>query len=225
MVYNKGKEWELCDFFRAFTVLKEINVKNYGFFALAFRQKYIKRWGLMYNISEETLSEHACEVAIVAHALALIGNRYFKGSYNSDRIAALGLFHDVPEVYTGDLPTPIKYFNANSKESYREIEKKAIEILLAKLPPELSEDYREIFYYEDNDPGAKKLIKAADKICAYIKCLDEERCGNNEFTSAKKTLLKALEELSCPEAEYFMDHFLSYFNMTLDELQYEGEDE
>jgi len=199
-------------------------VTNYGFFALAFRQKYIKRWGLMYNISEETLSEHACEVAIVSHALALIGNRYFGGSYNSDRIATLGLFHDVPEVYTGDLPTPIKYFNARSKESYRQIEEKAIEILLEKLPPELSEDYREIFYYEDNDPEAKKLIKAADKICAYIKCLDEERCGNNEFTSAKGTLLRAIDELNCPEAEYFMEHFLSYFNMTLDELQRNGEE-
>lgn len=205
--------------------LKEITVSNYGFFALAFRQKYIKRWGLMYNISEETLSEHACEVAMVSHALAMIGNRYYQKSYNSDRIAALGLYHDVPEVYTGDLPTPVKYFSASSKESYRQIEKRAIEMLLSKLPPELSEDYRELFYYEDNNPEAKKLIKAADKICAYIKCLDEERCGNYEFTSAKKTLLAALDELHCPEAEYFMENFLSYFNMTLDELQNDGEDE
>ena len=173
----------------------------------------------MYNITEETLSEHACEVAIVAHALALIGNRYYGKNYNSDRIAALGIYHDVPEVYTGDLPTPIKYFNTTSKESYREIEKKAMEILLSKLPEELREDYREIFYYEEYDPDAKKLIKAADKICAYIKCLDEERCGNNEFSSAKKTLLSALDELDCSEANFFMEHFLSSFNMTLDELQ------
>lgn len=201
------------------TTPKEKSLTNYGFFALAFRQKYIKRWGLMYNISEETLSEHACEVAMVAHALALIGNRIYAKSYNADRIALLGVFHDVPEVYTGDLPTPIKYFNTTSKESYREIEKKAIETLLAKLPGELVQDYREMFYYEEKDPDAKRLIKSADKICAYIKCLDEERCGNNEFSSAKKTLLASLEELDCIEARYFMDNFLSSFNMTLDELQ------
>lgn len=194
-------------------------MNNYGFFALAFRQKYIKRWGLMYNISEETLAEHSCEVAMVAHSLALIGNRIYAKGYNADRIALLGVFHDVPEVYTGDLPTPIKYFNATSKESYREIEKRAIETLLSKLPSELYQDYKEVFFYEQSDPDAKKLIKAADKICAYIKCLDEERCGNNEFSSAKKTLLHSLEELSCPEAQYFMDNFLSSFNMTLDELQ------
>ncbi len=192
---------------------------NYGFFALAFRQKYIKRWGLMYNISEETLSEHACEVAIVAHALALIGNRIFGKNYNADKIATYGIFHDMPEVYTGDLPTPVKYFNTTTKENYRELEKRAVGTLLSKLPPELVPDYREIFEYEENDTEAKRIVKAADKICAYIKCLDEERCGNNEFSSAKKTLLRAINDLGLEEAEYFMNNFLPSFNMTLDEIQ------
>ena len=171
------------------------------------------------HISHRRTHKYAATVGAVLIALALIGNRYFGKNYNSDRIAALGIYHDVPEVYTGDLPTPIKYFNTSSKESYRQIERKAIDALLSRLPQELREDYRQIFYYEELDPEAKRIIKAADKICAYIKCLDEERCGNREFTSAKATLLKSIEELDSREADFFMDNFLSSFNMTLDELQ------
>lgn len=191
---------------------------NYGFFALAFRQKYIKRWGLMKNATTESLSEHACEVAIVAHALALIGNKYFGGNYDPDRISTLSIYHDVPEVYTGDLPTPIKYFNRESKDNYSRIEEHAVSALLNKLPPELQDDYRSIFNF-DNDLQNKKLIKAADKICAYIKCLEEQRCGNGDFDSAAITIKKQLDSLDCPEAKWFIDNILPCFAMTLDELQ------
>lgn len=191
---------------------------SYGFFALAFRQKYIKRWGLMRNVNTESLSEHACEVAIVAHALALIGNRYFGKSYNPDRIAAISIYHDVPEVYTGDLPTPIKYFNSQSKENYSKIEERAVEALLDKLPLELREDFRHIFDY-DGDQDTKTLVKAADKICAYIKCLEEQRCGNGDFDSAAKTVKAQLDSIQCEEALWFMENILPSFAMTLDQLQ------
>ena len=117
---------------------------NYSFYALVFRQKYIRRWGLMRNTLTENLSEHAMETAVLAHALALIGNEYFSRNYNPDRIATLALFHDVPEVYTGDLPTPVKYFDNNSRESYQHIEEKAIESLLSKLPAPLRPTYQSI---------------------------------------------------------------------------------
>ncbi len=121
-------------------------MSNFGFFMLwFFRQKYIRRWGLMRNSSVETLSEHACEVAVVAHALALIGNRYFGKNYDSDRAAAIALFHDVPEVYTGDMPTPVKYFDDDMKNGYQKVEERAVNTLLEKLPPELRPDYRAIF--------------------------------------------------------------------------------
>ena len=198
-----------------------IMMNNYGFFALAFRQKYIKRWGLMRNSATESLSEHACEVAIVAHALALAGNKYFGKNYDPDRIACLSIYHDVPEVYTGDMPTPIKYFNSQSKESYRLVEKSAIESLLCKLPAEFVEDYRRIFNF-DCDPEATSIIKAADKICAYIKCLDEQRCGNHDFDSAMTAIENQIKNLNCREAEWFIENVLPSFSMTLDQLQDEG---
>ena len=197
---------------------QEYTMNNYGFFALAFRQKHIKRWGLMRNVNSESLSEHACEVAIVAHALALIGNRYFGANHNADRIAAVSIYHDVPEVYTGDLPTPIKYFNKESKENYSKIERCAVISLLDKLPPELREDYSNIFAF-DCDKNTATIIKAADKICAYIKCLDEKRCGNDDFDRAAQAVKKQLDDLNCPEANWFIDNILPSFAMTLDELQ------
>ena len=171
----------------------------------------------MRNIATESLSEHACEVAIVAHALALIGNRYFNKNYNPDRIASISIYHDVPEVYTGDMPTPVKYYNHQSKESYRQVEKSAIETLLSKLPDELKEDYRALFDF-DNNKETQAIVKAADKICAYIKCLEENRCGNHDFDSAMTTIKSQLDSLDCPEAEWFIKNILPSFHLTLDQL-------
>ena len=191
-------------------------MSNFGFYALVFRQKYIRRWGLMRNSSVETLSEHACEVAVVAHALALIGNRYFGKNYDSDRAAAIALFHDVPEVYTGDMPTPVKYFDDDMKNGYQKVEERAVNTLLEKLPPELRTDYRAIF---DGDDELRPLIKAADKLCAYIKCMEEERSGNRDFESAKKKTYEKLVSQQCEELDYFMKYILPSFDMNLDEIK------
>lgn len=191
-------------------------MSNFGFYALVFRQKYIRRWGLMRNSSVETLSEHACEVAVVAHALALIGNRYFGKNYDSDRAAAIALFHDVPEVYTGDMPTPVKYFDYDMKNGYQKVEERAVNTLLEKLPPELRPDYRAIF---DGDDKLRPLIKAADKLCAYIKCMEEERSGNRDFESAKKKTYEKLVSQQCEELDYFMKYILPSFDMNLDEIK------
>ncbi len=192
-------------------------MENYSFYALAFRQKYIRRWGLMRNTMSENLSEHAMETAILAHALALIGNTYFGKQYDPDRIATLALFHDVPEVYTGDLPTPVKYFDQNSRDSYQHIEEQAIKTLLSKLPKELRTSYAKIF--EGGSSEEHRIVKAADKLTAYIKCVEEEKCGNTEFVSAKNATAIALTAMQCDELDYFMTYLLPSFGMTIDEMQ------
>lgn len=191
-------------------------MENYSFYALTFRQKYIRRWGLMRNTMTENLSEHAMETAVLAHALALIGNEYFEKSYDTDRIATLALFHDVPEVYTGDLPTPVKYFDQNSRESYQHIEEQAISSLISKLPEKLRPIYANIF--AGGSQEEHKLVKAADKLTAYIKCIEEEKCGNTEFRSAKIATEKSLYSMQCPELNFFMEHLLPAFTMTIDEM-------
>ena len=192
-------------------------MENNSFYALVFRQKYIRRWGLMRNTMTENLSEHAMETAVLAHSLALIGNEIFGKQYDPDRIATLALFHDVPEVFTGDLPTPVKYFDTNSRESYQHIEEQAIENLLSKLPEPLRPTYRSIF--EGGSREEHLLVKAADKLTAYIKCVEEEKCGNSEFISAKASTARSLEKMQCEELSYFMEHLLPAFSMTIDEMQ------
>lgn len=191
-------------------------MENFGFYALVFRQKYIRRWGLMRNSLVETLSEHACEVAVIAHALALIGNRYFGKSYNADRAAAIALFHDVPEVYTGDMPTPVKYFDDTTAKGYQKVEERAVATLLEKLPEELRCDYKLLF---DDESELRPLVKAADKLCAYIKCIEEERSGNRDFESAKKKTYEKLISQKCEELDYFMKYILPSFDMNLDEIK------
>ena len=192
-------------------------MENYSFFALAFRQKYIRRWGLMRNTLSENLSEHAMETAVLAHALALVGNTYFQKNYNPDRIATLALFHDVPEVYTGDLPTPVKYFDKNSRDSYAQIEAQAIASLLSKLPEPLRDAYADIL--EGGNEEEHRLVKAADKLTAYIKCIEEEKCGNSEFLSAKASTVASISAMKCPELDWFMENLLPSFGMTIDEMQ------
>lgn len=190
---------------------------NNSFFALIFRQKYIKRWGLMRNSTDESLAEHASETAILTHALATIGNKYFGKSYDIERAVTLAVFHDTCEVYTGDLPTPIKYFSEEMRENYKAIEKNAANVLLSHLPEELRPDYRALL--EGDEDPLYRLVKAADKLAALVKCIEEEKSGNTEFTAAKVSTLASIESMHMEEADYFIREFLPAFTLTLDEMQ------
>lgn len=183
------------------------------------RMKLIKRWSLMKSVSDENIAEHSAQVAQIAHALALIKNRMFGGELDADRIATAALYHEASEVLTGDLPTPIKYYNPEIRRSYKDIEKIANDKLISMLPGELGDDYRALI---ELDPSSyeHRLIKAADKLSAYIKCIEEMRSGNREFAKAEKTLKKEVDSfLDLPEVKYFCDTFVPTFKKTLDELE------
>lgn len=190
-----------------------------SFFALVFRQKYIQRWGLMRNALPESLAQHSSECAMITHALAVIGNKMFGKNYDTGKAVTLALFHDVPEVFTGDMPTPIKYANPIIRSEFGVIEEQSAKNLLEKLPKELREEYTFLFCEETEDGELHKLVKAADRICAYIKCVEEEKFHNTEFSSARVGIEKKLNESPLPEIKYFMEHFLPAFTMTLDEQQ------
>lgn len=187
-----------------------------SFFSLIFREKYIKRWGLMRNTCDENLSSHSMEVAMIAHSLAVIGNTYFGKNYDEGAILAAGLYHDATEVFTGDMPTPVKYFSPAMRQNYKIVEENAAENLLIKLPMEMRDKYRAIICNEDKD--TERLVKIADKLAAYIKCVEEEKCGNTEFSLAKTATLDSLRAYSCPELDYFLQNFLPTFSLTLDEM-------
>lgn len=194
------------------------NKAKNSFFAVFFRQKYINRWGLMRNVTNENLSTHAAEVSCIAHALAVIGNTYFGKQYDCNRVALLGLYHDMPEVFTGDLPTPVKYANETLRHCYAELEGQAVEQLIGRLPEEMQSVYKNIMEISPEEEDLKKLVKCADKLCALIKCIEEEKSGNNDFTSARITTEKSLKKMDCQELHYFMNNFLPFFMGTLDEL-------
>ncbi len=189
-----------------------------SFFPLIFRQKYIRRWGLMRSTVPESLSEHSFETAVIAHALALIGNRMMGKSYDEGKVLAAALYHDASEVITGDLPTPVKYYDETIRSSYKNIEDNALSLLLSKLPEELRGDYSAILYAEEKDADIRRLVKAADKLCAYIKCVEEEKCGNSEFSDARISTYKKLKECGCEEAAWFIANVLPAFENTLDRL-------
>lgn len=191
--------------------------KDYAFFAMMSRLKYINRWALMRNSREENLSEHSLEVAMLSHALCTIGNKRFGKTLNADRAALIGLYHDATEIITGDMPTPVKYFNSNIKSVYKEIEHTACGKLLSILPEDLRGEYEKIFEPTDEYKYEKALVKAADKLSAYIKCLDEKKAGNNEFLQAEKATFKAVKELNLEEVEVFMKEFMPAYSRTLDE--------
>ena len=173
----------------------------------------------MRNTTSESLAEHSAQTAIIAHTLALIGNRHFKQNYNPDRAATLALYHDACEVYTGDMPTPVKYFNNNIRKHYGEIEQAANEKLLSKLPVEFREVYGDIFGgTAEGDQQLLPLIKAADKLCAYIKCVEERKSGNNEFKTAEKSLLGIMDSMDCPELGWFRKHILPGFEKDIDQM-------
>lgn len=188
-----------------------------NFFAMVNRMKLIDRWALMRNTSKENISEHSHSVAVIAHALALIGNKKFGKSYNAERACLLALYHDTTEVITGDMPTPVKYYNDDIKSVYKDIERVAGNRLLAMLPEEFQEDYVPMFEKQQEDKELWILVKAADKISALIKCIEEHRMGNQEFEKALEAQEKKINEIDLPEVKYFREHFLPAYYLTLDE--------
>ena len=190
---------------------------NHSFFAYIFRMRYIARWALMRNTRTENVEEHSYEVAVLAHALAVIGRDVFHKDLNPDGIAAAALFHDAPEIITGDMPTPIKYYNPDIKTAYRQVEAVAQDKLLSMLPEELAPAYGPLV--RESDPGVRRYVKAADKLSAYIKCVEELKAGNTEFKKAAEQTMAALKDMGMEELDWFMERFLPAFALTLDELQ------
>ena len=193
-------------------------MKQSHFFAHLARMKLIQRWPLMRCVEAENISEHSLQVAFVAHALALIKNRKFGGNTNPERIALLAMFHDCSEVLTGDMPTPIKYYNPAIAEEYKKIELAAEQKLLSMLPAEFRDDYAPLIDSHQVDKDDYAIVKQADSLCAYLKCLEELNVGNHEFTSAKNNLEHTLHDRSTPEMQYFLETFVDSFNLTLDEI-------
>ncbi len=188
------------------------------FFAYMSKMKFIKRWAIMRNIQDENIQEHSLQTAMIAHALAIIKNKFYGGDLNPERIALLAVYHEASEVITGDLPTPIKYYNSKIRDEYKKIEEIANDSLLKMLPVELQPDYEVLIKSQESEKENHKIVKAADRLCAYIKCLEELKMGNDGFSKAKETIEKDLKNLCLPEVDYFIDTFLSSFSLTLDEL-------
>lgn len=189
------------------------------FLPLIFRMRYINRWSLMFNTEQEDLMQHTAECAFLVHFLATIGNRCFEKQYDADKLAVCALFHDAPEVLTGDLPTPVKYYNDEMKTIYKQIEKSAADKLKNHLPQELRADYAAYLHASELTPGEKKLLKCADKLCAYIKCIYELNAGNQEFQHAYAAIGKEIGTIQSDELQYFLVHCLPAFSLTLDDLQ------
>lgn len=201
---------------------KEERMNTYNFFATISRMKYIQRWALMRNSRPENLSEHSLEVAMIAHALCMIGNVRYGRDLDGEKAALVSLYHDASEIITGDMPTPVKYFNQDIKTAYKEVEAKAEDRLLAQLPDDLRPAYEKIFRAEqtEKEQYMRELVKAADKISALIKCIAEEAYGNAEFRTARRTIEASLAEMrkEHPEVGDFMDEFIAPYGNTLDEL-------
>ena len=192
--------------------------EQFDFFAFLSRMRYISRWGLMRSTVPENIQEHSLDVAIIAHALALIRNTYFGGTLDPSRAALFGIFHDASEIFTGDMPTPVKYFNPHFKRSFHQLEERARRKLLAMLPPELAKEYEPLFFFEDQEEYVT-LVKAADKIAALTKCIEEGKSGNNEFRRAEAEHFEHLSTSKLPEVLFFMEKLLPGYRLSLDELK------
>lgn len=186
------------------------------FFAMISRMKYIDRWGLMNNTKTENICEHSLEVAVLAHALVNIANVRLGESLDADRAAVIGMFHDASEIITGDMPTPIKYYNPQIKDAYKAVEKVAENRLISMLPEDLQGIYRPVI--SNDDITLEKYVKAADKLSALIKCIEEVRMGNNEFMKAKESIEHAIAEMNLPALDIFMQECMPAYYLTLDEL-------
>ena len=187
------------------------------FYALLGRMRYITRWGLMRNTFSENIQEHSHQVAVLAHALALIRREilHLEGP-DPDKCAVAALYHDASEILTGDLPTPIKYYNPEIKDAYKQVERIAGERLLQMLPPELTDSYRA--YVLEEDEAVTPIVKAADKLSAYIKCVEEQKAGNTEFDSAAAQTMESMKDMAMPELTWFIDNCLTPFTLNLDQL-------
>ncbi len=179
--------------------------------------KYINRWALMRNTATENISQHSNDVAAIAHALAVMKNLRFGGKLNAERAAFLGLYHDMPEIITGDMPTPVKYHSKEMRNEFLKVEEMACEKLLSMLPGDMRAYYESAFFPEEEDEYLWRLVKAADKISALIKCIEEKNAGNREFEKAFQGTEKAIREMNLPEADAFLEEFIPAFHLSLDE--------
>ncbi len=196
-------------------------MSQYHFFAIMSRMKYINRWSLMNNTRLENISEHSLTVAMLAHALVLISNKKFGRELDPEHAAAIALFHDCTEIITGDLPTPIKYSSRILRNAYKDIEEEAAQQLLGSLPDYLRDEYEKLLLPKEADPYLMKLVKAADKLSALIKCIEEEQMGSAEFSRARSEITLAIEKMGLPETEIFMKDFLPSYSLSLDEQNIE----
>lgn len=199
--------------------------KTSNFFGIVSRMKYIERWALMRNARTENLSEHSLEVAMIAHALATIANVRYDKNIDAERVALMGLYHDISEIVTGDMPTPVKYANEEIRDAYHAVEDATAKRLLEALPADLQDAYRPLVIGEGEDDEAYlwRTVKAADRLSALIKCIDEAAAGNGEFKSAEASTRAKIEEMipEMPEVGDFLEEFLPAYGSTLDELLYE----
>ena len=188
----------------------------YDFYAYMARMKLIRRWSLMRSVQPENDAEHSLQVAMIAHALALIARERYGREVSPERAALLAVYHDATEVLTGDLPTPVKYHSEELRGAYRTLEDQAAERLVAMLPEELRPSFAPLF--TEQDTLARRIVKAADRISAYVKCLEEERAGNREFDAAAETVLASIRAIDLPEVQDFMEEYVPGFSMSLDEI-------
>ena len=187
------------------------------FYALMGRMRYITRWGLMRNTFSENIQEHSHQVAVLAHALALIRCQILQlDGPDPDKCAVAALYHDASEILTGDLPTPIKYYNPDIKTAYKQVERIAGERLLDMLPPQLRDCYAPLVL--EDDEAVTPIVKAADKLSAYIKCVEEQKAGNTEFDSAAVQAMESMKAMAMPELDWFIDNCLEPFSLNIDQL-------
>ncbi|MEE0956399.1 MAG: 5'-deoxynucleotidase [Eubacterium sp.] len=198
--------------------MSEQEKESYSFFAMISRMKYIQRWALMRNAESENVSEHSLEAAEIAHALCLIGNKRFGKNLNADRAAVIAIYHDATEILTGDMPTPVKYFNPEIRHAYKDVEATAVRSLTDHLPDDLKACYLDLLSPGEEYAYEKKLVKGADKLSAYIKCLEEKKAGNTEFISAQSSTLASIHEMNLEEVEVFLKEFIPAYEKTLDQV-------
>lgn len=192
-------------------------MKDNHFFAMLSRMKYINRWGLMRNTFNENICEHSLDVAMIAHALGVINNIYFGGCLNADRLALMGMYHDSTEIITGDMPTPVKYYNPQIRDAYKEVEGIAKDELLKGLPERMRPVYSTILADTEDEKELWKYVKAADKLSAYIKCIEEQRMGNRDFDKAGESIRQIIDSMNMPEVDFFVREFIPAYELTIDE--------
>lgn len=194
-------------------------MKDNQFFAMMSRMKYINRWGLMRNTNNENICEHSLDVAMIAHALGVISNTYFNGTVNADRLALMGMYHDSTEIITGDMPTPVKYYSPVIRNAYKEVESVAKNELLSGIPEEMREVYAPLLLDTEEEEELWHFVKAADKLSAYIKCIEEIRMGNKDFEKAGESIKEIIEGMGMPEVDFFMEKFIPAYMLTIDETK------